>query len=294
MHPLIFYRNFKRTRNLYKSFLLSPEDLVLDVGSGHNPNPRSNVLCDRFLFDHTERNENPAKIDRPMVVGDAGILPFKDKSFDFVICSHLLEHVPEPAKIISELQRVGKRGYIETPSSVWEKIHSFPFHRWYVHKENGVIVFRAKDRPIHDVEIKTWVREFLGNKSIGLDFENKLYDLGTLVKYHWDQDIKVRVERSQNPSPDFVKSKVEKENHSDQPCPNSNKSLGAQLLDYWGSRLRRKSNGRLIDFNDLLRLCICPKCKKDIRIKDDHLSCTQCHKEFEIRTVGELKIPILI
>ena len=29
--------------------------LVLEIGSGENPNPRSNVLVDRFLFDNTER-----------------------------------------------------------------------------------------------------------------------------------------------------------------------------------------------------------------------------------------------
>ena len=30
-------------------------DLVLDVGSGHNPNPRSDILCDRYIEDDTER-----------------------------------------------------------------------------------------------------------------------------------------------------------------------------------------------------------------------------------------------
>ena len=34
---------------------IGPNDLVLDVGSGHNPNPRSDVLCDRYIDDDTER-----------------------------------------------------------------------------------------------------------------------------------------------------------------------------------------------------------------------------------------------
>ena len=43
-------------------------------------------------------------------------LPFKNKEFDYVILSHVLEHVPEPFKLRKEIERIGKAGYIELPT----------------------------------------------------------------------------------------------------------------------------------------------------------------------------------
>jgi len=39
-------------------------------------------------------------------VADALNLPFDDKSFDVVICSHVYEHVPDPVKMFAEIHRV--------------------------------------------------------------------------------------------------------------------------------------------------------------------------------------------
>lgn len=39
-------------------------------------------------------------------------LPFKDNSFDTVICTHTLEHIPDIAKAIKELRRVGRKRLI--------------------------------------------------------------------------------------------------------------------------------------------------------------------------------------
>ena len=75
-------------------------DLVLEIGSGNNPNPRSDILCDRYIHDNNQRaGEFAAVIDRPLVVADGYRLPFKDKTFDYVICSHILEHMEGPAKV---------------------------------------------------------------------------------------------------------------------------------------------------------------------------------------------------
>lgn len=47
-------------------------------------------------------------------------LPFRDNSFDFVFCSHVIEHLSDPKQIILELSRVCKPEgyvYVETPSA---------------------------------------------------------------------------------------------------------------------------------------------------------------------------------
>jgi SAM-dependent methyltransferase len=42
--------------------------------------------------------------------GDALALPFPDAQFDLVVCRHLLQAVPDPAKVVSEIRRVLKPG----------------------------------------------------------------------------------------------------------------------------------------------------------------------------------------
>ena len=97
------------------------DGLVLDVGSGGTPYPRSDVLLDR-LTGAEHRCGDAMMIDRHAVYGDAQCMPFKDKSFDFIVASHILEHMAEPEKFIKELQRVGKAGYIETPNAIFERL----------------------------------------------------------------------------------------------------------------------------------------------------------------------------
>ena len=53
-----------------------------------------------------------AKINAPkttLVLGDASHLPFRDNCFDLALCSELLEHVPEPKSVFSELARTSNK-----------------------------------------------------------------------------------------------------------------------------------------------------------------------------------------
>ena len=45
-----------------------------------------------------------------MVVADLTALPFEDASFDLVLCSHVLEHVPDDRAAMAEMARVLARG----------------------------------------------------------------------------------------------------------------------------------------------------------------------------------------
>lgn len=121
--------------------------LVLDVGSGHNPHPRANILLDRNIGPHQDRSGRPCRIDKPIVLGDACSLPFKDKSVDYIIASHIAEHMDEPHLFCGELMRVGKKGYIETPSKVTEALLSESVHKWYVYMKRGSLVFEKKRKP---------------------------------------------------------------------------------------------------------------------------------------------------
>lgn len=110
--------------------------LVLEVGAGGNPYPRANVLLDA-MEETIERNEQRLITDRPVVLGLCESLPFRDKSFDFIIASHVLEHTDDPERFLSELMRVGKAGYIETPDGWFEKMCAFTYHRLEVSNLGG-------------------------------------------------------------------------------------------------------------------------------------------------------------
>ena len=123
-----------------------PEWLVLDVGSGHNPNGRADVLLDWDLEPSIHRTGQRTLVPqgRGMVVGDAARMPFTDKSFDFAIASHVAEHMENIEDLLSELQRVARRGYLETPGPLTEYLSNVPYHRWLVHRRGETLVFRGK------------------------------------------------------------------------------------------------------------------------------------------------------
>ena len=119
------------------------DDFVLEIGSGHNPKTRSDILCDKFINDDLQRGGSIVA-DRPLVEADGQYLPFADASFDYVICSHILEHVENPELLISELTRVASAGYIETPSEIAERLYGWPYHNWLVNLVNDRLVIQKK------------------------------------------------------------------------------------------------------------------------------------------------------
>ena len=118
--------------------------LVLEIGSGDNPNPRSNVLVDRFLGTDNRERGGDLVVDRPFVVADAHHLPFRDGAFAYTICSHILEHMDDPQQFARELERTSAGGYIQSPSEIAERLFHWSFHRWYVNLVGETLV-RGED-----------------------------------------------------------------------------------------------------------------------------------------------------
>ena len=72
-------------------------------------------------------------------------LPFKDKEFDFVISSHILEHVENISYFISELERISSKGYIEVPTKLEDNLvfENKNDHKWHLNfddVENKLII----------------------------------------------------------------------------------------------------------------------------------------------------------
>jgi len=140
--------------------MINDQDLVLDLGAWAQPFPRADYVLDIMpyetrgflgrVYEGKERFSKETWITRDLC--DRTPLPFADKFFDFAICSHVLEDVKDPLWVCSELQRVAKRGYIETPSRSVEQsagVESrnycgYHHHRWLVDFEDGRLVFTMK------------------------------------------------------------------------------------------------------------------------------------------------------
>lgn len=49
------------------------------------------------------------KMGRNVIIGDVHKMDFREESFDFVYCRHVLEHCLDPIKVLNELMRVTKK-----------------------------------------------------------------------------------------------------------------------------------------------------------------------------------------
>ena len=70
---------------------INKNDKVLEIGPGHNPTYRSNVIAEKFIDTNYHRCGD-VKIypHQTFVHADGENLPFKDKEFDYVICNHFV------------------------------------------------------------------------------------------------------------------------------------------------------------------------------------------------------------
>jgi len=131
-----FYVNFnQRNRDGWVNQIASqvPENSeVLDVGAGTCRYKDLFRHCRYYTQDFcqaeggTDGSFKYGKID---YISDITEIPVPDKSFDVILCTEVLEHVPEPIKAIKEFSRILKKGgrlYLTAPLGCG--LHIMPYH----------------------------------------------------------------------------------------------------------------------------------------------------------------------
>lgn len=133
-------------QNEFMHWDIEESERVLDVGCGGWPFKHATHLADKYPETTTHRTESLARDHRPFYEVDLEKLPFSDQSFDFVFCSHVLEHTENPGIAMRELCRVGKRGYVEVPTRLSDVMFNFTrlhnHHKWHglVIKDTVVLI----------------------------------------------------------------------------------------------------------------------------------------------------------
>ena len=112
---------------------INPGSRVLDVGAGSCPY--------RTYFDHCEyRAQDFGRLPAEQLQGAKGYgkldylsditaLPVPSASFDVILCTEVLEHLPEPIKAVHEFSRVLRpKGILLLTTPLGSGLHQEPYH----------------------------------------------------------------------------------------------------------------------------------------------------------------------
>lgn len=196
-----------------KITMIRRQDKVLEIGPGSSPHPRSNEFLELdFNTDVDKLAQRGGGLNEADFGGRTihyyrgGEFPFQDKQFDYVICSHVIEHVDDPEKFLLEIFRVGGgRGYLEYPLITYEYLYNFNVHLHFVKYdfEQNVLLYLPKKETefqkfadVSAIFYKTlesgWDDLCAHNKQLffeGFEFDRpfaveKMYEIAKLVPPH--------------------------------------------------------------------------------------------------------------
>ena len=174
----------KRTsiKNINKIIKENPKWKILDIGCGYRAHPYASVIADvKDLSNHYE-GKKFIKINEKK-------LPFKDKEFDFVIASHVIEHVEDFEFFINELERISPKGYIELPSRLGDNLvfeNKTDHIWWFVYDDINNKLLASKRNQL--------VEPFLTVSTAKL-FE-KIFRESLVIELTWDKKIDYQIDNS--------------------------------------------------------------------------------------------------
>lgn len=189
---------------------------ILDLGAGGGRNsaylrtkfPGAHVVALDLSFIRCSSCRQTTGAD--VVCGDAMRLPFPDDSFDMVLSTQVIEHVPDDRAFVKEAVRILKRGGMMILSSVLRLPHG-----WYFYRHQGRWVLD----PTH-------VREYGSRGEFAALFDSGLSVLDSAVDpirfspAHFVYRLLARAGLVRNPDPAFF-----------------SKTALAGFIERWGLRI---------------------------------------------------------
>ena len=162
----------------------NPNWNVLDIGCGYTAHEKASVICDIQDLSNYYKNKKFVKLENKT-------LPFKNKEFDFVIASHVIEHVQDVEYFLSELQRVSSKGYIEVPTILEDNLvfENKNDHLWHIEfddNNNNLLISKRVQylEPVVTVSIA---------KKLSKYFRQSL-----ILELFWENSIEYKIKKNLN------------------------------------------------------------------------------------------------
>ena len=176
----------KRTTKKFVEEYLSQKKnwKILDIGCGYTANKYSTHVADTQDFSNLYKDKKFTHIKEKK-------LPFADKEFNFIIASHVLEHVEDIEYFIKELERVANSGYIEVPTRLEDNLVDVneKAHIWWINFDdinNSLFITKRKQiiEPFLSVSTIQNLRKF---------FRDSL-----VTEIFWESKINYLISKSSN------------------------------------------------------------------------------------------------
>ena len=155
----------------------NPNWKILDLGCGYTANKNATVVADVQDLSNFYKDKKFIKIAEKK-------LPFKDKEFDFVITSHVIEHVDDLDFFIKEIERISNQGYIELPSKLGDNLvfENLTDHIWWFDYDDEKQVLLAEKK-------KQFIEPFI-TVSIAKKLE-QLFRKDLILELFWSNKIDI-------------------------------------------------------------------------------------------------------
>ena len=268
---------------------IGKEDFVLEIGAGHIPFHHTKLIIDKYPFDNAERWTDIRRI-APVLKADAIKLPLADNSVDLLFASHVLEHIDEPERFISEAKRCSKLIYLEFPSLKRELMYAWSFHKWLIEVSGTTLIFFKDDMPQlfndffhcnYDSLLDTWSTyrfEKLNNyiftetKRISLQFSEK-----TAFQH--------ALERSAIGDERINFAAIQRKDYSLRELLKLSLSSVAPtwMIEGKNALMRRVNQYKSPELNqEILKRLICQRCKRqELEFAEEDIECRSCHTHYE-------------
>ena len=114
LEKIFAYNRMRRDRWLTEQANKIPKgSKVLDIGAGGCPHREKFNHCKYFTQDFTQLSDlqiqNQEGYGRIDFVSDILEIPVPDKSYDAILCTEVIEHIPDPISAIQEMSRILKQ-----------------------------------------------------------------------------------------------------------------------------------------------------------------------------------------
>ena len=153
---------------------------VVDIGCGYSANKNASVIADIQDLSNFYKDKNFIKISGKK-------LPFKDKEFDFVIASHVIEHVEDFEFFVKELERISTKGYIELPTRLADNLvfeNKNDHIWWFTYNDVTNQIIASKRNQLIDPFITV---------SMGKLFE-KIFRESFVLELAWEEKIDYKID----------------------------------------------------------------------------------------------------